>query len=75
MISLSAASILMLVNTYYLPRTAIANIHLGFILALIATITEPYLSLSYWVLLGAIATIGFYGFCDRKFKEILRPWP
>lgn len=60
LISLTIATALMFVNVYYLRRTAIARIHLGFILGLIVSLLWGLVTDWNWLIVGAIAILSLY---------------
>ena len=55
--SLAVATGLMFANAYYLRRTIVTQIHLGFILSLLASLLWSLISGGNWLILAAIAII------------------
>ena len=69
-IGLSIAIILMLVNAFYLRRTWVIGIHLGFGLTLLVSLLGNFISNANWLIVAAIAILGLYQF--RKYlKQVL----
>jgi hypothetical protein len=59
-INLALATALMFVNAYYLRKTRVTAIHLGFALGFIASVLGEIITGWNWLIISAIAVIGLY---------------
>ncbi|BAU62802.1 hypothetical protein STA3757_01530 [Stanieria sp. NIES-3757] len=69
-ISLTVATILMFINSFYCCQTIAAVLHFGFGLSLISSLLWQYLSFSNWLIVSAIVIISLYKIRQDLLKDL-----